>query len=77
MRKAVECFKWSLKGHTNRNMEDNGAEGYLNSGELTQGVSVEKNVSMWPRDCSCDILANNLAAFCPYLKSLPQAGVLD
>ena len=34
----------------------NGAEGDLNCGGLAQEVSEEKNVSMWPRDYSCDIL---------------------
>jgi hypothetical protein len=57
-------------------MEDSGAEGDLNCGDLAQEVSEEKNISMWPKDCSY-ILANNLAAFCPYLKSLPGARVLD
>ena len=40
----------------------------------TQEVSVAKNFSMWPRDCSCDILVKNVAAFCPS-KSLPEAKV--
>ena len=29
----------------------------------------KKNINMWPRDCSCDILVKNVAAFCPCLKS--------
>ena len=30
----MECFKWDLMGQTSMNMEDSGAEGYLNfSGE--------------------------------------------
>ena len=33
---------------------------------------MEKNFSMWPRGC---ILVRNVAAFCPYLKSLPEAKV--
>ena len=41
----------------------------------TQEVSVEKNFSMWPRDCSCDILVKNVTAFCPCLKCLPEAKV--
>ena len=57
-------------------MEDSDTEGDLNCGGLAQEVSEEKNISMWPKDCSY-ILANNLAAFCPYLKSLPGARVLD
>ena len=42
---------------------------------LTQEVSGEKNLSLRPRDCSCDILAKNVAAFCPCLKSQPEAKV--
>jgi hypothetical protein len=30
---------------------------------------------MLPRDCSCNILVKNVAAFCPCLKSLPEAKV--
>jgi hypothetical protein len=30
---------------------------------------------MWPRDCFCDILVKNMAAFCPCLKSLPESKV--
>ena len=30
---------------------------------------------MWHRDCFCDILVKNVAAFCPCLKSLPEAKV--
>jgi hypothetical protein len=30
--KAMECFKWYLMGHPNRNMEDTGAEGEANCG---------------------------------------------
>ena len=41
---------------------------------LTQEVS-EKNFSMLPRDHSCEILVINVAAFCPCLKSLPEAKV--
>jgi hypothetical protein len=35
-------------------------------------VSEEKNVSMWARGHSSAILAKNVAAFCPCLKSLPE-----
>ena len=34
---------------------------------------VSENFSMCPRDCSCDILVNSVALFCPFLKSLPEA----
>ena len=30
VRKAVECFKHCLMGHTSRSMEDRGAKSYLN-----------------------------------------------
>lgn len=32
---------------------------------------------MWPRDCFCDILAKNVAAFCPCPKSLPEAKLMS
>jgi hypothetical protein len=53
IRKAVEWFKWSLRGHPSRSHEDSGAEGNLNSGGLAQEVSEEKNfhviilVTLW------------------------------
>ena len=62
--KAVECFKWSLMDQPSRNMEDIDAEGDLNCADLTQDVSMEKDFSMWPRDCSYDSLGKNMAAFC-------------
>jgi hypothetical protein len=37
--------------------------------------SEEKNFNMLPRDCSCDILVKNVAAFCPCLKNLPKVKV--
>lgn len=43
-------------GHTSRNMKDSGPEDDLNCDGLAQEVSEEKNVSLWPRDYSCDIL---------------------
>jgi len=46
-------------------MEDNGAKGDLKCGSLAQEVLEEKNFSMWPRDCSYNILVSNVAAFCP------------
>jgi hypothetical protein len=36
----------------------------LNSWGLTQKVSEEKNVNMWPTNCFCDVLVKNMAAFC-------------
>lgn len=32
-------------------------------------------MNMWPRDCSCDILVEKMAAFCPCLKNLPEVKV--
>ena len=38
-------------GYPRRNMEDLVAVSDLNCADLAQEVSVEKNFSMWPRDC--------------------------
>jgi hypothetical protein len=38
-------------------MEDSGAEGDLNCGVLAQEVSGETDISMWPKDHSCSLLA--------------------
>ena len=70
VRKAVGWFKPYLMGRTSRSMEDSGAENDLNCRD--QEVSEEKNVSMWPRNCSCNILMKNVDAFCPFIKSLPE-----
>lgn len=50
-------------GHPSRSME-NGAEGDLSCGRLDQEVREQKNVSMWPKDWSCEILLKNMTAFC-------------
>jgi hypothetical protein len=76
IRKAMGCFNQGLMDHNSRNMEDSGAEGDLNCGGLAQEDS-EKNFSMWPRDCSCEILTKNMAAFCPFQKSLPESNVIS
>jgi hypothetical protein len=47
--KAVACFKCELMGHPSRSMEDCGAEGDLNCGDLALEVSEEENFSMCPR----------------------------
>ena len=61
-------------GNPVSNMEDGSAEGDLNCVDLlAQEVSTEKNVSMWPRDCFCDILVKSMAGFCLCLKSQPGA----
>lgn len=36
-------------------------------------VSGENNISDWARKRSCAILTMNMAAFCPYPKSLSEA----
>ena len=59
-------------------MEDSAAEGHLNwkLRELVQEVPEEKkSFSMLPRIYSSDILMNNVAAFCPCLKILPETKV--
>ena len=63
IRKAVEHFKQDLMDHTSKSIEDN-AEHSLNHGGPAQEVSEGKNICQWPGDHSCDILANNVAAFC-------------
>ena len=64
----MECFKWGLVGHPSRNMEDFVAKDDLNCGSLA--LEVSENFNMWPRDCFCDILVTNVAAFRPCLKIL-------
>jgi hypothetical protein len=71
----VECFKWSLKGHTSRNMEEFVSGSNLNCIDLAQEISKEKTFSMWHKDCFCGILVENVAIFCPCMKSLPEAKV--
>ena len=44
-------------------------------GELPQEISEEKKFNILPGDCSYDILVKNMVAFCPCLKSLPEAKV--
>ena len=64
-------------GYPCRNMEDFVTESDLNCADMAQEVSVEKNFNMWPRDYFCGILVKTLQtrAFCPCLKSLPEAKV--
>ena len=50
-------------GHASRKMEDSSTECDLNCRYLDQEISEEKNVHMWPRNCSCDILVMNVAGF--------------
>jgi hypothetical protein len=59
----MECVKWGLVSHPRRNMEGFAAVSDLNFADLAQRFSVEKNFSMWPRDCFCSILVKNLILF--------------
>ena len=61
--------------HSNVNVEDIGGKGNLNCWGLAQEFSEEKNLSILPRDHSCDILVMNVAAFCPCLKSVSEVKV--
>jgi hypothetical protein len=72
---SVECFKWGLMGHPSMNVEDFVAGSNLNCVDLVQEISKEKTFSMWHKDCFCGILEENVATFCPCLKSLPEAKV--
>lgn len=49
-------------------MEDSGAESNVDYDGPAQEASRKKNISKWPRDCSCDILLKNVVAFGPCLK---------
>jgi hypothetical protein len=71
----MECFKWGSVSHPSRNMEDFVAVSDLNSADLAQEVSEERNVCMWYRVCFCGILVKNVAGFCPCLESLLEAKV--
>lgn len=53
-------------------MEHNGAKGYLNCVDTIREDS-EGDISMGPRNNSCDVLAKNMAAFCHYVKNQPEA----
>jgi hypothetical protein len=70
----MKCFKWGLMGYPSRNMEEFVAESNLKCADLAQAVSVEKNFSMWPRDCFYGML-KNVATFCTCLESLPESKV--
>jgi hypothetical protein len=71
--KEVECFKWGLMDHLSRNTEDMVLKVISIVGGPAQEVSEEENISIWPRDSFCGILVKSVAAFCPSLKSLPEA----
>lgn len=65
LRKAAKHSKQGLMGHTSTNMEDSSAESNFNYEGRRREVSEDRNIHKWPRDISCDILVNNMAAFCP------------
>lgn len=56
---------------TSRNMEDSAAESHVDYQGPAQDGFKGKNISKWPTDSFCDILAKNGAAFCPCSKNLP------
>ena len=72
--KAVERFKLGLMGYHSRNTEDFVTEYDLNCANLAQEVSVEKNFSMWHRDCLlyCD---DKCGSFMPLSEESPKAKV--
>ena len=73
--KALGYFKWGLMGIlVDASHEDSGAEGDLDFGGLAREVSEERNFSMLPRGRSY-VLVENVAAFCPCMKSLFEAKV--
>lgn len=64
-----------LMEYPRNNMEDSVTERDLNGGSVDQEASEDKNVSICLRECSCDILTKNLAAFYRFPKSLPEGNV--
>lgn len=58
-------------GHPSKNIEESAKVG-LNY-KVPAQVSEEKIISKCPRDHSCDVLAKNVAAFCPFPKNLLEA----
>lgn len=72
----MKCFMWGLMGHPRRNVKDTAAKGGLNSGDLAQEVSEERNFSLLYGDHSYDILVRNMAGFCPFMRSLSEAKVV-
>jgi hypothetical protein len=54
-------------------MKDVGTGGDSNCTALAQGVSEEREFSIWPGDHSYDFLLKNIDVFCPCPKSLPEA----
>lgn len=40
----IECYKWGLRNHPSRNMEDSSAESKMDCGGPAQEVSEEMNI---------------------------------
>ena len=60
-------------GHISRDMEDSVTESTLNCEGLAPGFPEEKIFSMFPRECSFDILLKYVADVYPCLTSLHHA----
>lgn len=58
--------------HSRRSMEGNCAENTVDSGGQAQEVSKGNDISNWATDHSCEILAKEVAAFCPCMKNLSK-----
>lgn len=58
-------------GHITRWVEDGGGKSSIDYDSLTKKVS--ENINKCPRDFSCNILSNNMAALCPFPKNIPKA----
>lgn len=65
--------KQDFLGHSHRSMEDSCAECHVDYEGPAQELLEESNISEWTRDCFCDVLAKNIAAFCSCSKTLPEA----
>ena len=65
--------KQDFLGHSHRSMEDSCAECHVNYEGPAQELLEESNISEWTRDCFCDVLAKNVAAFCSCSKTFPEA----
>lgn len=67
-RKVIENFKLGLMNQISWSMEDSGAESNVNYNGFWG-----ENISKWPGDHSCDILAKDVATFYPFPKNRPEA----
>ena len=73
-RKAVECFKSCLMGHTSRSMEDRSAEcDLMKCGAWLQSCQRRRILVCCLDSISVKTaLVKNMAPFCPCPKSLPE-----